>query len=157
MRERTSRHASGQLVTATAVNEGSLTAECFADDVVIDFPSMLPAVDRIRNSFVEEERPLPLRAAIELSHREARYGALVPLDVPVRSTCRHCGGRGGSWSEACRHCDGSGVELRRHRLQVAVPAGVIDGARFLFTVAPRRSPPTRIELRVFVEDARPAT
>ncbi len=144
-------------MTAMAIDDRGLSAECFADEVVIDFPSMLPAVDRIRSAFVAEERPLPLRAAIGLSRREARYGALVPLEVPVRSTCRHCGGRGGSWSEACSHCNGSGVELRRHRLKVAVPAGVMDGARFLFTVAPRRYPPTRIELRVFVEDARRAT
>jgi hypothetical protein len=33
---------------------------------------------------------------------------------------------------------------------VSVPAGVLDGTRFYFTVTPRQDPPTRIELHVFV-------
>jgi len=38
----------------------------------------------------------------------------------------------------------------RHQLNVAVPAGVSDGACFNFTLIPRHDPPTRIELRVLV-------
>ena len=57
-------------------------AACFADEVVIDFPSVAPAVDRMRNAFLEEERAAALSAAIRLSAREARNGAMVPLEVP---------------------------------------------------------------------------
>jgi hypothetical protein len=125
---------------------------CFADDVVIDFPSVAPAVDRIRRAFLAEERPATFNAAIQLSRRDAILGATVPLEVPVRATCRRCGGRGESWAESCARCDGQGTELMRHLLQVTVPAGVSDGACFSFTVTPRHSPSTRIELVVALSD-----
>jgi hypothetical protein len=123
---------------------------CFADEVVIDFPSVAPAVDRMRNAFVADERAAALRAAIQLSHREARNGAVLPLQVPVRCTCHACGGRGETWAEPCVRCEGSGNELRQHQLRVAVPAGVLDGTCFHFSVTPRYNPPTRVELHVVV-------
>ena len=126
-------------------------AACFADEVVVDFPSVAPAVDRMRSAFLEEERSAAaMSAAIRLSVREARHGAMVPLEVPVRCTCHACGGRGETWTEPCHRCQGSGTELRHHQLQVALPAGVLDGACFNFTVIPRHNPPTRVELRVLV-------
>jgi DnaJ-class molecular chaperone len=125
-------------------------SSCFADEVVIDFPSVAPAVDRMRRAFVAEERGEALRTAITLSLREAREGATIPLEVPVRCTCHTCGGRGETWTESCRLCRGSGVEFLRHQLKVLVPAGVLDGTRYCFTVTPRHHPPTRIELHVLV-------
>ena len=125
-------------------------ARCFADEVVIDFPSVAPAVDRMRSAFLEEERAAALSADVRVSAREARIGAMVPLEVPVRCTCHHCGGRGETWTEPCHRCQGSGSELRRHQLRVALPAGVLDGTCFNFTVTPRHNPPTRVELRVLV-------
>lgn len=125
-------------------------AECFADEVGIDFPSMAPAVDRMRRSFLAGERAAALRATIQLSPREAREGTTIPVVVPVPCTCGACGGRGESWTEPCGRCHGSGAEWRRHELQVLVPAGVLDGARLNVTLAPRHDPPTRVELRVSV-------
>jgi DnaJ-class molecular chaperone len=138
--------------TAAAVAGGAIRddASCFADEVVVDFPSVAPAVDRIRSAFLADERGATLSAAIHLSPREAIAGVTVPLDVPVRCTCRSCGGRGETWPERCTRCAGSGTELLDHQVQVSVPAGVTDGARFHFTVTPRHNPPTRIELRVLV-------
>jgi DnaJ-class molecular chaperone len=138
----------GDQVAVVGVDARHDAASCFADDVVIDFPSVAPAVDRMRQAFVADERGEALRAAITLSTREAREGTTVPLEVPVRCTCHTCGGRGETWTEACSPCRGSGVELLRHQLQVLVPAGVSDGTRFCFTVTPRHHPPTRIELQV---------
>ena len=125
---------------------------CFADEVAIDFPSVAPAVDRIRRAFLGDEHPTTFAAAIQVSRREALCGAMIPLEVPVRCTCTRCGGRGESWAEACTSCDGRGSELRRHHVQVTVPAGVVDGARFSFTVTPRHSPPTRIDLFIELTD-----
>jgi DnaJ-class molecular chaperone len=138
----------GDQVAVVGVDDGRQDASCFADEVVIDFPSVAPAVDRMRRAFVADERGEALRAAITLSTREAREGTTVPLEVPVRCTCKTCGGRGETWTESCGPCRGSGVEFLRHQLQVLVPAGVIDGARFSFTVTPRHHPSTRIELKV---------
>jgi hypothetical protein len=140
----------GDQVAVAGVDARHDAASCFADEVAIDFPSVAPAVDRMRQAFVADERTEALRAAITLSTREAREGTTVPLEVPVRCTCHTCGGRGETWTESCGPCRGSGVELLRHQLQVLVPAGVIDGTRFCFTLTPRHHPPTRIELQVQV-------
>jgi hypothetical protein len=150
MRGNTFRPIGGFHVAIIGVDDPRHDASCFADEVVIDFPSVAPAIDRMRRAFVADERGDALRAALQLSAREAREGATVPLEVPVRCTCLTCGGRGETWTESCRICGGSGVELLRHQLQVSVPAGVEDGTRFYFTVTPRHHPSTRIELHVLV-------
>ncbi len=143
------RFGAGPVAIVAGTNSGA-EERCFADEVVVDFPSVAPAVDRMRNAFLADERAAALSAAIRLSHREARNGAMVPLEVPVRCTCHDCGGRGETWTEPCARCQGSGVQLTPHQLQVALPAGVLDGACFKFTVTPRHNPPTRVELRVLV-------
>jgi hypothetical protein len=127
-----------------------IRADCFADEVVIDFPSVAAAVERMRSAFVDEERGSLLCADVNLSPREASEGTTLPLAVPVRSTCRSCGGRGETWSERCARCGGTGTEVLRHHVQVSVPAGVLDGTRFRFVVTTRHDPPTRIELHIAV-------
>jgi hypothetical protein len=124
--------------------------DCFADEVVIDFPSVAPAVEKMRHAFVESGHGTALCARIDLSDREAAGGVTLPLDVPVRTTCRSCGGRGETWSEPCPRCKSSGIELLTHQVHVSVPAGVVDGTRFRFSVATRHDPPTRVELHVTV-------
>ena len=122
-------------------------ADCFADEVVVDFPSVAPAIDRVRSASCQRAFR-SLRATIEVTPREACEGATLPLEVPVRCTCTGCGGRGESWTEPCVRCHGTGTELFGHQLQVTLPPGVSDGARFHFTVTPRHNPSTRIELHV---------
>jgi len=134
----------------TVSHDARAEASCFADEVAIDFPLVAFAVDRIRRGLVADEPPARWSTTIHVSEHDARRGTTVPLDVPMRLTCRHCGGRGESWSEPCRHCDGSGVELVHRGLQVSVPAGVLDGERFHFTVTFPQHTPARIELRVLV-------
>ncbi len=125
--------------------------EWFADEVDFDFPSVSSLLDRIRREFLgPEEIGFPLTADVLLSPREAFTGVTVPLDVPVRSTCPICGGRGETWMEWCRACDGTGESSFRHRVRLSVPAGVADGTRFRFTVGTASSPPTRIEVRIAV-------
>ena len=129
-------------------------ANCFSDEVCIDFPSAAPAIERVRKSFLADERPQALRTAVELTEHEAACGATLPLDVPVHCICSECGGRGESWTETCSRCRGCGFELLHHSVQVTVPAGVRDGARFYFTVTPRHNRSTRIELHVAVAAGR---
>jgi len=149
MRRDMFRPHGGDLVAVMAGDDRH-DASCFADEVAIDFPSVDVALARIRRAFLADERPRRLRTTIRLSGHEARTGTTVPLDVPVHCLCRHCGGRGESWTEPCPRCDGSGAELLRQPLHVTLPAGVIDGARFHFTVTPHQNITTRIELHVFV-------
>ena len=129
-------------------------ANWFADEVCVDFPSVSPAIERVRQSFLADERPETVHAAIELTDREAARGVTVPLDVPVHCTCSHCGGRGESWTETCSQCRGSGFEVLRHSGQVTVPPGVRNGQRFCFRVTPRHNRSTRIELPVVVAAGR---
>jgi len=124
--------------------------DCFADEVVIDFPSVAPAVEKMRSAFVDRDHGLPLAASISLSARQASDGVTVPLSVPVRTTCRTCGGRGETWSESCAPCSGTGTQVLRHRVNISVPRGVVDGSRFRFSVTTRHDPPTRVELLVAV-------
>ena len=74
----------------------------------------------------------------------------VPLEVPVRCTCQQCGGRGETWTERARVAAAPAPSCCITSVQVTVPAGVIDGDRFHFTVDPRHHTPTRIELHVLV-------
>ncbi len=120
----------------------------FADEVVIDFPSVARAVEQMRRSFMDMDETIA--TAVRLTPREAVDGTVVPVNAPVRCVCPKCGGRGESWPEVCSRCQGTGLEIRRHRVQVVLPACLLDGARFHFTVLPRHQPPTRVELRVIV-------
>jgi DnaJ-class molecular chaperone len=122
----------------------------FSDEVAIDFPSIADVVDRIRESFLGWEESQALRAEILLSRREAVDGVTVPLDVPVRTTCPLCDGRGESWMETCRGCGGAGAWQLPHRVRLSVPAGVADGARFRFTITDAFTAPTHVEVRVAV-------
>ena len=122
----------------------------YADEVAIDFPSIPAAVDRVRAAFVEEDDQAPLRAELRLSAREAFDGVTVPLDVPVRGACPLCGRRGESWMEWCLGCGGTGESLFHHRVRVALPAGVSDGARFRFRVTSPLALPTRVEVLVAI-------
>jgi len=153
MHEHTFRRAGGSaaVMTREALRDD---ANWFADEVCVDFPSVAPAIERVRQSFLADERPETLRAEIELTDREAARGVTVPIDVPVHCTCSNCGGRGESWTETCLVCRGSGFEVLRHSVQVTVPPGVRNGARFCFRVTPRHNRATRIELHVVVAASR---
>lgn len=150
MRGRAFRYDDGDQIALRAADDGRHDASCFADEVVIDFPSMASALERMRQAFVADEAPARLSTTVTVSGAEALAGATVPIDVPLRCTCPQCGGRGESWTEPCVRCHGSGEEWRSHPFHVTLPAGVMDGARFHFTVTQRQHSSTRIELHVLV-------
>jgi hypothetical protein len=129
---------------------GFSPSSCFADEIAIDFPSIARVVDRMRDGLLGDDPPPGAHSAeISLSVREASRGVTVPLDVPVLDTCGHCGGRGETWAEPCGLCAGSGACSRRRQVPVSVPAGVADGTRFRFVIAPH-GVPTHIEVTVLV-------
>ncbi len=105
------------------------------DDVVVDFPSLDRAVARMRGPFVAgADGAVAVSCEITLSAAEARRPQRVAVDLPVRSTCERCHGRGGSWDRRCSQCDGAGSHIARRPVHVALPAAVADGAEFRFTV-----------------------
>ena len=128
--------------------------ECFADEIAIDFPSVGRVVDRIRDAFLGEPVDADLlHADVSLSQREASGGLFLSLDVPVRVTCPHCGGRGETWTERCDLCSGTGESTFCHPVRVAVPAGVADGARFRFRLTSADASPVRVEVRVAIRSS----
>jgi hypothetical protein len=127
--------------------------DCFADEIAIDFPSVRPAVERMRDAFLGERGDDVLRAEVSLSPREAFDGGVVPLRIPIRVACPHCGGRGETWTEACTRCRGTGDALLHHDVRVSVPPGVADGARVRFRVTARDASSVRVEVRIVVRPA----
>ena len=93
----------------THVGDGSIYS--FEDEVAIDFPSVGNLVERVRDAFLGGEAVDGLRMVtheVRLSNGEARRGAIVPLELPIKGTCHCCGGRGEVWTEPCLACCGSG-------------------------------------------------
>jgi hypothetical protein len=126
-------------------------AICFSDEIVIDFPSMARAVDRMRRSFLIDERLADRPTSLPLSRRQARDGTVVPVEVPVRFMCGRCDGRGETAGTACRPCGGTGTEVSRRGMRVSVPPGVSHGDRFHVLVPSPNDAPFRIELQISVQ------
>jgi len=131
-----------------------MSHECFADEIAIDFPSVGRVVERMRDAFlgVGDETDV-LRADLSLSQREAFDGLVVPLSVPVRITCPHCGGRGETWTERCHLCSGSGHSLCDHPVRVNVPPGVSNGACLRFRLKAADASSVRVEVRVAIRSS----
>lgn len=124
---------------------------CLADEIAIDFPSLLSIRERMRRAFFGGEPMAPSHVAeIRLTIREALAGAKVPIHVPVFSTCAPCGGRGEIWMDPCRACGGTGASTARQAVRVSVPPGVRDGARFRFSVTPPSASPISVEVRIAI-------
>ena len=128
--------------------------DCFADEIAIDFPSVEPAVERMRDAFLGERSGVDaddtLRREVLVSRREAWDGIVVPVDVPISAVCRQCGGRGETWTERCSACGGAGASLQHHAIRVSIPPRVSDGARFRFRVVSPGTDPVRVEIRIAI-------
>jgi molecular chaperone DnaJ len=78
-------------------------------------------------------RPGSLSGEILLTPREAQAGGVLPLDVPLLTTCPSCEGTGGFVFD-CPRCDGEGKVERRFPVPLRVPAGVREGTVFQVAV-----------------------
>jgi hypothetical protein len=127
---------------------------CFADEIAIDFPSVGAIVPRVRDAFLgEPSQSDTLTTEVSLSRRDASRGVVLPLEVPIRSMCARCGGRGEVWTEPCSGCRGTGDSLVHRLVRLPVPAGVADGARFRFRVSSPHAEPVRVEVRVAIRSS----
>lgn len=127
-------------------------ADCMTDEVAIDFPSVLPVLDRMRHAFFGDLPQAPSEAPdVVVTPREAFFGATVPLEVPVRRTCAACGGRGEVWDDACTHCGGTGDLPGRQVVHLRVPAGIRDATVVRFRVAAPGVVETLVTARVVIQ------
>jgi len=136
--------------TGSADGRESMREWC-ADEVAIDFPAIDEVLDRMRAAFFgPNEGPPPLAVDVVVTPHEAFYGSVVRLDVPVRTVCTACGGRGETWPEPCASCHGSGERVEPHRLRLTLPAGTRPGTIIRVTVAPPSAPATVVDVHVVV-------
>jgi hypothetical protein len=128
--------------------------ECFADEIAIDFPSAGRVIERIRDAFLGERVDADVvHAHVSLAPREAIAGRVLSVDVPVRTTCLHCGGRGETWSELCTLCGGSGESTFSRPVRVRLPGGVTNGACVRFRLTSPDAPSIRVEIRIAVRSS----
>jgi hypothetical protein len=128
-----------------------MSHDCFADEIAIDFPSVEPVVERMREAFLgERAEDAVLKTELRVSRREACDGLVVPLDVPMRGTCRRCGGRGETWTEPCGECSGTGASLLRRSIRISLPPGVSDGACLRLRVSSPGASSVRVEVRIAI-------
>ena len=78
-------------------------------------------------------RPGSLSGEILLTPREAAAGGVLPLDVPLLTTCPSCEGTGGFVFD-CARCDGEGKVERRFPVPVRIPPRVREGTVFQVAV-----------------------
>jgi molecular chaperone DnaJ len=136
--------------TRTLTPAARARADWLADEVAIDFPSVAALLDQMRDAFFGDPVLGSLSAEIVLTPREAFHGATIPLDVPVRTTCPNCGGRGETWQEWCGPCGGCGAIHGLHEVELRVPAGVREGERFRVSVTPHGAPHTIVDVRISI-------
>jgi hypothetical protein len=108
----------------------------FADEIDIDFPSIALAVDRVRETFAAVDESLAVVREVTLTSRQAFSGAVIPIELGLQ---RRCG-----------HCAGTGEREHPHHVHLAFPAGVSDGSRFRFVVAPPAVRTTLVEVTISV-------
>lgn len=135
---------------ARLIGTVQVRADWLADEIAIDFPSISSVLDQMRDSFFGGTPAAALSAVVTVSPQEAFWGVAVPLEVPLRRTCPVCGGRGEVWSEWCPTCGSCGEVMAAHEMNLRIPAGVLEGARFRFSVAPAGATPTIVEVRVTI-------
>jgi hypothetical protein len=127
-----------------------MVVDCLADEIAIDFPSVSTVLDRMQHAFFgdrPESHPAP---DVVVTPQEAFRGATIPLYVPVRAVCSHCGGRGEVWSDWCGTCGGVGDRWVRHDVRLRIPAGVQGGTRIRFRVTAPGIHETTIHARIVV-------
>ena len=125
-------------------------AGCLAEDIDVDFPSVLNLLDSMRQSFFGGSVRLESGPDVVVTPQEAFWGAIIPPGVPVRRTCAGCGGRGEVWSDWCVECAGIGDLPARQAINLRIPAGVQDGRRLRFRLVIPGIRETLVDARIVI-------
>ncbi len=80
---------------------------------------------------------MPPRVEVILSPQEARSGARIPLEIPVRVPCNRCRGTGGTWLYPCTSCGGSGIIASVKTVSLDIPPGLSRDTSVNLTVSDR--------------------
>ena len=125
-------------------------ADCLTDEVHRDFPSVLSVLDRMRHSFFGDPSGRGSDREVVVTAEEAFWGAVIPVDVPVRRICDACGGRGEVWGDWCASCGGVGDRPASQAVHLRIPARVHDGTRVRFRVSAPAILRTLVDARIVI-------
>ena len=94
-------------------------------------PSFEPLFERFQRNFTgrgipKGERLEGLNVEVVLSPDEATIGVMLPIAIPVFSTCARCAGYGHDWFFPCIACNGQGVVESEETIRVQIPPMVPD-------------------------------
>lgn len=78
-------------------------------------------------------QPGTLSGEIVLTAHEAAIGGVLPLDIPLESSCPSCDGTGGPLFD-CDRCGGEGAIERRFPVPIRIPPHVKEGTVFQVSV-----------------------
>lgn len=123
-----------------------------SNEIGIDFPSMVPSLDRIRDAFFRVPGGEQLGGPFELvvaAHELGRSQDII-LAVPYNLTCEACGGRGESWGAWCERCGSCGETDVQRAVRVTLPRRLTDGAHFRLRVVDRELGLPEIAVRIKV-------
>jgi len=106
-----------------------------AMDLMGEFGTVRPGTDEVlahilSNFTGREAKSHPhreLNVEVVLSAEQAMKGGVVPMMVPVARVCAGCGGSGRAGFFMCDACGGHGTVWAKARVEVRVPANVVDG------------------------------
>ena len=71
-----------------------------------------------------------LNLEVLLAPEEASRGCIMPLGVPVFSSCPQCGGSGRDWVFSCAYCQQQGIIEREALVRIRIPPLVRSGSVF---------------------------
>ena len=115
-------------------------ADCLADEVDVDFPSVLTVLDSMRQSFFGDPPSIGCRTSS--SRRRGLLGRDRRRPVPVRGLCATAAAAAKSGATGAPSAPASAI-CRLPGGQLRVPRGVQDGARVRFRVRGPRHPRDR--------------
>jgi len=126
-------------------------ADCLADEVDVDFPSVLTVLDRMRQSFFGGPPGWSPAPTFVVTPQEAFWGAIVPLSVPVRARARGAAAAAKVWNDWCVECAGVGDLPDCQGGNLRIPAGVQDGRRLRFRLVVPGIRETLVDARVVIK------
>ncbi len=97
-------------------------------------------------------RPQEFHLQVSLTREEARRGGHLRVWLPVQAPCPVCEGRGGARFFVCTYCAGSGLVDGEHPVDVALPAGLVDGSEGSVSLDPSPKRPLVLVLHFRVDD-----
>lgn len=122
--------------------------------------SIRPSFEAMRSRFLrnftgigvpKSEQLEGLNFEVLLTPEESAHGCIVPVGVPVFSSCPRCGGTGRDWISRCAYCQQQGMVENEERLHVRIPPMVSSGSIYEIPLRSLGVHNFYLRLHVFVE------